>query len=254
MSVFSDYSQMEKMAETWRGARASLAWLCGAPVVNARIAFSAKDEKQSRALMARHFARFLETCRVSVEVDGEPPSLGTGCVLSYNETSFADVAAYGASLWDYIDRAAAADLYAYLPFGRLAVRKAGIELVPRGNRLATDRLLEKMVTAVKCGERLAWGGEGRLRGQDGIGRFKVGGSLIAIRAQVPMIPLVFYGGHRAMPLGSVRARSGKIRIRFGTPIPTAGLEEEAARSLTDHVQEVATGMYAELKEASAMDF
>ena len=253
MSVFSDDSQMEKISETWRGARASLAWMFGAPIVNARIALSSNDEKQSRALMARHFARFLETCRISVEIDGEPPSPGTGCVVSYNETSFADVAAYGASLWDHIDRAAAADLYTYFPFGRSAARKAGIEMIARGNRQATDRLLEKMVAAVKRGERLAWGGEGRLQGFDGVGKFKVGGSLIAIRAQAPVIPLVFHGGHRAMPLGSVRARPGKIRIRFGAPIPTAGLNEEAARSFADHVRQVTVGIYAELKRASAMD-
>ncbi len=230
-----------------------MAWLCGAPIVNARIVLASKDEKQARTLMARHFARFLETCCVSVEVDGEPPCPGTGCVLSYNETSFADVAAYGASLWDHIDRAAAADLYGYLPFGRSAARKAGIELVPRGNRQATDRLLAKMVAAVKRGERLAWGGEGRLQGRDGIGRFKIGASLIAIRAQVPVIPLVFHGGHQAMPLGSVRARPGKIRIRFGTPISTAGLKEETARSFADYVREVTVGIYAELKQESALN-
>ncbi len=240
------------IAETWRGARASLGWLSEAPIMNARIACSAIDRNQARVLMSRHCARFLEICRVSVEVDGEPPGSGTGCVLNYNETSFADVMAYGASLWSHIDRAAAADLYGYLPFGRSAARKAGIELVPRGNRQATERLIVKMVAALKSGERLAWGGEGRLQGRDGVGRFKVGGSLIAIRAQVPVIPLVFYGGHRAMPLGSVRARQGKILVRFGTPIPTTGLKEEDARSLADQVQKVAAGIYAELKEASAL--
>lgn len=243
---------MEKMAETWRGARASLAWLFEAPFVNARIAFFAKDENRARTLLARHCARFLETCQINVEVDGEPPSPGTGCVLNYNETSFADVVAYGASLWNYVDRAAAADLYGYLPFGKSAARKAGIELVPRGNRQAIERLLVKMVKALKRGERLAWGGEGRLQGRDGVGRFKVGGSLIAIRAQVPVIPLVFYGGHRAMPLGSVRARPGKILIRFGLPIPTTGLNEEDARSLADQVHDATVAIYADLKQASAL--
>lgn len=228
-----------------------MAWLCGAPVVNARIALSAKDEKEARALMASHFARFLESCRINVEIDGELPRRGTGCVLSYNETSFADVAAFGAYLWDHIDRAAAADLYGYFPFGISATHKAGIEMVPRGNREGVERLLAKMVAAAKRRERVAWGGEGRLQGRDGVGRFKVGGSLIAIRAQVPLIPMVFYGGHRAMPLGSVRARPGKIRIRFAAPVPTTGLKEEDARSLADQVQEVTAGIYSELKDVSA---
>ncbi|SPH17485.1 hypothetical protein DEA8626_01008 [Defluviimonas aquaemixtae] len=126
-------------------------------------------------------------------------------------------------------------------------------MVPRGNRLATERLLKRMVAAVRRGERLAWGGEGRLYGRDGIGRFKVGASLIAIRAQAPLIPVVFHGGHHALPLGSIRARSGRIRVRFGTPIPTTGLKEEEARGLADHVQEEVARIYAVLKEACRED-
>lgn len=56
-----------------------------------------------------------------------------------------------------------------------------------------------MVTAVRQGERIGWGGEGRLSGRDGIGPLKVGASLIAIRAQAPVIPVVIHGGHDAMP-------------------------------------------------------
>lgn len=252
MSAFSEYRRMDKIAETWRGTRASLVWLSEAPIVNARIALSTMNKEQARMLMASQCAKFLATCRVNVEMHGEPPSPGKGCVLNYNETSFADVMAYGSSLWGHIDRAAAAELYGYLPFGRSAARKAGIELVPRGNRQATERLLHKIVAALKRGERLAWGGEGRLQGQDAVGRFKVGGSLIAIRAQVPIIPLVFCGGHQVMPLGSMRARAGKILIRFGAPIPTTGLKEDEARSLADQVQEIAVEIYAELKEAWAL--
>lgn len=234
------------IAQTWRGTRASLRFLLGAPLVNARMAWSAASREHARDMLARHFSAFLDTCGVRVSVEGDAPGPGSGCVLCYNETSFIDVAAYSVSMWPHVDRAAAADLYAYIPFARAACRKAGIELVPRGNRQRTDRLLDRMVTAVRQGERVAWGGEGRLSGFDGVGRFKVGASLIAIRAQAPVVPVVFYGGHRAMPLGTVRASAGEVRIRFCPPVPTAGRTEADARDFADKLQARFARVYDQL--------
>jgi 1-acyl-sn-glycerol-3-phosphate acyltransferase len=238
---------MGTLGEIFRGGGASAVWLCGVPFVNLRIALTSKNEQDARRLIGAHCGRFLRTCRVSVDVRGMPPQPGTGCVVCYNEASFADVMAFGKVMWTHVDRAAAADLYGYFPFGRSSSQKAAIELVPRGNRLATERLMEQMVERVKSGERLAWGGEGRISGLDGVGRFKVGAGLIAIRSQAPIIPVVFCGGHRVLPFPSVRARPGRIRIRFGAPIPTAGKTEANARDLADHVQSVIAGMYADLE-------
>lgn len=229
------------MGEIFRGSRASAAWLCGVPFVNLRIALTAKNEEDARRLVAAHCGRFLDTCKISVDVGGIPPKRGTGCILCYNEASFADVMAFGKVMWPHIERTAIAELYGYIPFGRTSCRKAAMELVPRGNRQGTERLMKQMVGRVTAGERISWGGEGQITGLDGVGRFKVGASLIAIRAQVPIFPVVFYGGHRAMPFPSIRARPGHISVRFGAPIPTAGLNDDAARSLADHVQSIIAG-------------
>lgn len=245
---------MGKLDEIFRGGRASASWLCGVPFVNFRITLTAKNDQQARRLIAAHFTRFLDTCQIGVDLSGTPPEAGRGCVVCYNEASFADVAAFSTVMWPHIDRAAAADLYAYFPFGRSSARKAGIELVPRGNRAGTEQLLEKMVRAVKAGERVAWGGEGRLSGQDGVARFKVGASLIAIRSQAPVIPLVFYGGHRSMPLRSIRARPGRIHACFGTPIQTSGLTDDDARDLADRTHAVIAGMYDGFRKEKAEPF
>jgi 1-acyl-sn-glycerol-3-phosphate acyltransferase len=242
---------MGALGETVRGASASAAWVCGAPFVNARVTRSAKSPQQARAMIAAHFGRFLDACRIRVQIGGSPPAAGTGCVLCYNETSFADVAAFCTVMWTHVDRAAAADLYAYVPFGRSSARKAAIELVPRGDRVATGQILDRMVQAVRSGERVAWGGEGRLSGRDGVARFKLGASLIAIRSQAPIIPVAYFGGHQALPLRSVRARPGTIQVEFGAPIPTAGLTEDDARSLADHTQSTVAGMYERLRAGVA---
>lgn len=238
--------------ETTRGIMACALWIFGVPFVNARVALFAKTKQDGRAMLARHCQRFLDTCRITVELDGPLPLPGTGCVLCYNESSFPDVMAYMVALLDHVDRAAAADLYKFFPFAGTVFARTDFELVQRGNRAATDALIARMVEYIRTGEHVAWGGEGRLSGIDGIRRFKIGASLIAIRAGVPVIPVAFHGGHHTMPLGSIRARPGTIRIRFGHPIPTSGLTEDDARTFADQLQECIADMYADLEKSEAI--
>ena len=172
-------------------------------------------------------------------------------MVCYNESSFVDLMAFCKEMWTHIDRAAAADLYKWFPFAQPAFRNLPIDFVARGNRAETDRLMNTMVGHVQRGERVSWGGEGRLSGIDGILRFKVGASLIAIRAGAPIVPVAFFGGHHAMPLGRLRARPGQISIRFGAPIPTDGMTEDDARDLADRVHREVSRLYEELRDVRA---
>lgn len=237
---------MNAITQTIRGAYASLAWLSGAPFVTRQMA-RADHKDQARDFLRDHCARFQRHCGFDIRLDGPPPPPGRGCVIVYNEASFIDSISYAVTMWPHVDRAAIADIYAVVPYARKAMERAQIEMVPRGDRAGTERVMAQVVEAVQNGERLAWGGEGRIHGQDGIGRFKVGSALIAIRAQVPLVPVVFHGGHQIMPLRSIRARPATMRIRFGDPISTKGISEEGARELVDHLQGVSSRIYAELK-------
>ena len=244
--------RMGVLIETTRGLIACGHWIFGVPFVNARVAFSAETKQDGRAMLARHCQRFLDTCRISVELDGPLPPPGRGCVLCYNESSFPDVMAYMVALLDHVDRAPAADLYKFFPFARTAFARTDFELVQRGNRASSDALIVRMVERIRIGERVAWGGEGRLSGIDGVRRFKIGASLIAIRAGVPVIPVVIHGGHHTMALGSIRARPGTIRIRFGDPVAASGLSEDNARAFADQLQVCIADMYSDVEKSAAI--
>ena len=239
------------MTDYARGLRASGRWLAEAPFANARMAYHSEDRAAARAVIVRQFTRFLDTCQVTVGMDGTPPPAGQGCVICYNEPSFVDVAAFCVMMWPYVDVASGTDLYGYFPFGRASTAKADIRLIVRGNRAATDRLLAEMVALVKAGERISWGGEGRIVGADGVGRFKQGASLIAIRAQAPIVPVTFFGGHHVMPFRKLRATPGHVQVRFGTPIQTTGLVDADARDLADRVQAEVARQYQDMKEERA---
>lgn len=241
---------MRAVVETWRGGRSILRWVLTAPLTTYRAGRHAKDKAEARSIIINSFERLRKACGIKAVIHGTPPEPGVGCVVCYNETSFADVFVFPSAVLQHVDRAAAADAYALIPFARRACEMAGIELVQRGRRVETDGLMTTIVEALKNGERIAWGGEGRLSGRDEVKRFKRGAGLIAIRAGVPIIPVAFYGGHQRLPLGSLRVRPGTVHVQYGEPIDTSSFTEENIRDLADHTQAVVAKMYADLKKAA----
>lgn len=241
---------MNALIETWRGASSVGRWFLGSPLMALRMGFFAEDKRDAHAILAASFEKLLARCQISVSVSGTPPEPGQGAVVCHNETSMVDVAVFPSTVLPHVERLGAAELYGRIPLASAAARKCGIHLVPRGNRPATDRIMAEIVPYLQAGERIAWGGEGRLSGQDGVTRFKIGASLLAIRAGVPIFPVAMYGGHQIMRLGSYRARPGTVHVRFGDPIDTSSYTENTARDLADHTRNTVAAMYAQLKAAA----
>ena len=234
---------MKAFIEWLRGASAILGWIIASPFQNLHLMLTAKDEKHAQALLQRRSERLLKRCRFKVVLRGDPPPSDRGYIFVYNETSIADLIAFTAVIWPYVDRAAAGELFMRIPFGRATCKKLGIYVVMRGQRAKTDIILNHMVDDVTSGLSVAWGGEGALSGFDGVARFKIGSSLIAIRSGAPIIPVCFRGGHHAMSLGSLRARPSTIEMSFGEPISPEGLTEDDARMLADRVQSAVAHLY-----------
>jgi 1-acyl-sn-glycerol-3-phosphate acyltransferase len=56
--------------------------------------------------------------------------------------------------------------------------------------------------------------------------FKKGAFVLAIKTEVPIVPLGMAGSRAVMPKGSFRVRPGEIRIRVGEPIRVEGMRLE----------------------------
>jgi 1-acyl-sn-glycerol-3-phosphate acyltransferase len=77
------------------------------------------------------------------------------------------------------------------------------------------------------------------RSHDGQTRpFKEGGAYIAIRAGVPLIPLVLIGTREVLPFGAGIVKPGHVTLRILKPIPTAELNLKARGVLTDQIREM----------------
>ena len=236
---------MSALGQSLAGASCLATWFIGGRLGFWHMA-AGITTAQTRSMLTHRARQILRARGIEVEVSGTPPPPGQGCVVVYNETSFADVFAFNATVWDHIDQHAVDELYGRLAFGPAARGRLGVELVPRKDRPASDRLIARMADAVRAGARVAWGGEGGFSGSDTVRRFKVGAGLIALRAHAPLMPLVFRGGHAVMPLRGVRMRPGIIRLHFGSPIPTVDMSESDARGLADRAHEAVVRLHQDL--------
>ncbi len=217
------------------------------PVGAAWITVAARGREQAQAVMRGRGRRALRLGGLTADLDGEEHVPEGGCVLVYNESSWPDMFAFYALLWGrIIDRGAAAAELGRLPFMKSAGKRLGLSLLPRGDRAGVDRVLDELCEALRAGERVAFGGEGRMSGTDGVLRFKQGAALLAIRSGKPLVPVASHGGHLLMPWGGLRLRPGAVRLRIGTPIPSDGLGDEDARDLADRAQAAVAALYAEL--------
>lgn len=75
------------------------------------------------------------------------------------------------------------------------------------------------------------------RSHDGVLRpFKEGGAYIAIRAGVPVVPLVMLGTREILPFGAGIVKSGAVRLRILKPICTSRLSLKDRGALTEQLR------------------
>lgn len=111
-----------------------------------------------------------------------------------------------------------------IPFLGWHLKTAGHIPVPREDPLASLRTLSRTAELIGThGISVLFFPEGG-RSLDGkLSDFKDGAAYIAIKAQTPLVPLALVGTREIMPMGSAVIRPGRVRLRIGDPIATAGL-------------------------------
>lgn len=121
-----------------------------------------------------------------------------------------------------------------VPFvGRYAYAM-GMLFIDRGRR-GTGLFLRRARALMADGATLCIFPEGtRGNGSGPMAPFKGGAFQIAIDAGVPVLPVALAGSGAVLPpRGLFRVRPGTIRVRFGTPVDTAGVPRE---QLAAHAQ------------------
>jgi 1-acyl-sn-glycerol-3-phosphate acyltransferase len=113
----------------------------------------------------------------------------------------------------------------------------GFVAVERDNRERSLASIERGAQSLKAGNSFLIFPEGTRSPGGELLPFKKGGFIMAIRAQVPIVPVAVRGGRAAMRKGSPIVRPVHVSVRIGDPIPTAGLTLADRDALIEHVRQ-----------------
>ena len=99
----------------------------------------------------------------------------------------------------------------------------GFVPIERNDRESAMRSIAAGAESLKAGNSFLIFPEGTRSRSGDLLPFKKGGFIMAIGAQVPVVPVAISGGRAAMRKGSPIVRPVQVTVRIGRPIPTAGL-------------------------------
>ena len=112
---------------------------------------------------------------------------------------------------------------AKLPILGTVLRTAGFVPVQRHNRARAFEAVDEAVAGLHAGASFLLAPEGTRSRTGALQPFKKGAFVMAIKAQVPVVPIALIGPDVAMPPGRWYVTPTTVRIRIGAPIPSAGL-------------------------------
>lgn len=149
-------------------------------------------------------------------------------------------------------------LFAHLPFQFRILAKQSLWKIPfigwhlhRSGQVAVDQSttrasiasLSRGAAALKAGTPLLLFPEGGRTPDGRTGPFLSGAAFMAIRAQVPLVPLTLVGTYELLPMHTYALRPRPLLLIIGEPLPTAGLTTRDAESLTQQAFTTITQTY-----------
>jgi 1-acyl-sn-glycerol-3-phosphate acyltransferase len=216
--------------------------------------FDTNERKQAR--LARIWAKVLlagSGIKVIVEGLDQIDPLGSYIFIS-NHLSYIDTPTVLANIPVQFRFLAKLGLF-QIPLLGGHLKRGGHIPVPRGDprgsvktmQVAAEVIQRKKISLLVFPE----GG----RSHDGVLQsFKEGGAYIAIRAGVPVVPMVLIGTQLVLPYGGGIVERGTVKLRILKPIPTTGLTLKDRGALTHQLRElIAQELRSEGLQAETME-
>jgi 1-acyl-sn-glycerol-3-phosphate acyltransferase len=196
--------------------------------------------------VARMWARsLLWIAGVKVVVEGlanlKP---GLPCIIVANHLSYMDTPVILTSIPIEFRFLAKEELFRWWFLG-WHLHRAGHIPVPLENPRAAVKTLTRSAEMIRRrGVSLVIFPEGG-RSMDGqLQEFIDGASYLAIKAQVPVVPVALIGTREILAMGSGTFHRGRVRLRVGEPISTVGMGLHDRRRLTEMARERVAEMLA----------
>lgn len=154
------------------------------------------------------------------EIIRRPPVLqlgGAGAVIACNHTGWADSLWIAYAVYPRQLRYMSKEELFGSPLARWVLQQGGSIPIDRAD--PSPRSIKTAVDALQNGEIILIFPSGTRKTENAV--FKRGAAAVALLARVPLVP-AFYEGPRHMQMSHVVHRP-RVRVTFGTPIPTTQL-------------------------------
>lgn len=138
-----------------------------------------------------------------------------------------------------------------IPVFGAALKRAGNVFVERSGSDKDKSTMAEAVHAVRERVSIVFFAEGT-RSEDGeLRAFKKGAAVMAIEAQVPLVPAAVWGTHQILKKGSLLVHPHPAALVVGTPLSTAGLTLDDRDSLTAAAHAAVASQLVRAKELVA---
>jgi 1-acyl-sn-glycerol-3-phosphate acyltransferase len=125
-----------------------------------------------------------------------------------------------------------------------AMSAAGYISIDRQGTRETVEAMREATRKIRDGMSVVVFPEGSRTPDGSIQPFRKGGFTLAIRSQVPIVPIAIRGSREIMPKDRLTANPGEIRVRIGPPIETQGYSMKSRESLMEKVREMISENFA----------
>ena len=137
-----------------------------------------------------------------------------------------------------------------MPFIGWYLNRSGQIPIDTANPRATLSSLGAGVKALRAGMPLFVFPEGSRTPNGDLQAFLAGAAFLAIRAQVPLVPIALTGVYDLLPIHTTHFYPGELLLNVGTPIETAGMTLRQADELTARLRSAIAEMLGRQLEGS----
>jgi len=221
--------------------------VCG--MASLLVSFADKRGRLQHSI-ARLWARLsvaISLSKLKVEA-GPNPGKYPVAVYAANHTSYMDVPVLFSALPFQFRILAKKELWQW-PFIGWYLERSGQMPIDIANPHATLSSLGGAVKALRAGMPLVVFPEGGRTSTGELKPFLAGAAYLAIRAQVPLVPIALKGVYDLLPIHTHHIYPCDLTVQVGEPIDTKGMSVRQNAELTDRLREAIEGMMSEAVRA-----
>lgn len=173
-------------------------------------------ERRRRLVAAAARASFLFS-GVRPEVNGLANLPERSCVVVANHASYIDgilLKGFLPARFSFVIKGEMRDV----PIAHFLMRRSGARFVERFKSSESARDARQIVKAARGGESLGFFPEGTFRAEPGVGRFRAGAFMAAIKGGMPVVPIAISGTREMLGAGRALPRPVPIRVDILPPI------------------------------------